>query len=311
MNGRALIYGTIAIDTLITPGGQVNSVMGGSGPYAALAARLVTDKMDMVGVVGDDFPAAWEQALELRGVSMKHVAHEKGQTFAWTGKYEDDMNNRTTVSRTEGVQEHWVMQLPQELQECSIAVATNVTPRLQNRMLQQCPHACFRMADSMKSWLEREPDYALELLKNVDIMLMNDEEAQFWAQTDDSLEAGEKLLAAGPRYAIVKHGSAGSTLFHRTPEGEIKLFRCPAWPLKHAQDPTGAGDAYMGALAGYLTKCLNGGNPRWEDMKRGVAIATVVAAAVCEKFGTISLFSLGLHELARRIAAFQEMTNWE
>ena len=167
------------------------------------------------------------------------------------------------------------------------------------------------MADSMKSWLEREPDYALELLKNVDLMLMNDEEAQFWAQTDDSLEAGEKLLAAGPRYAIVKHGSAGSTLFHRTPEGEIKLFRCPAWPLKHAQDPTGAGDAYMGALAGYLTKCLNGGNPRWEDMKRGVAIATVVAAAVCEKFGTISLFALGLHELARRIAAFQEMTNWE
>lgn len=311
MNGRALIYGTIAIDTLITPGGQVNSVMGGSAPYAALAARLVTDKMDMVGVVGDDFPTAWEQALELRGVSMQHVAHEKGQTFAWTGKYEDDMNNRTTVSRTEGVQEHWVMQLPPELSACSIAVATNVTPRLQNRMLEQCPDACFRMADSMKSWLEREPEYATELLNRVDLMLMNDEEAQFWAQTDDSIEAGEKLLAAGPRYAIVKHGSHGSTLFHRTPEGTTKIFRCPAWPLKHAQDPTGAGDAYMGALAGYLTKCLNGGNPAWEDMKRGVAIASVVAAAVCEKFGTISLFSLGLNELARRIADFQEMTNWE
>ena len=163
----------------------------------------------------------------------------------------------------------------------------------------------------MKSWLEREPEYATELLKNVDLMLMNDEEAQFWAQTDDSIEAGEKLLAAGPRYAIVKHGSHGSTLFHRTPEGAVKIFRCPAWPLKHAQDPTGAGDAYMGALAGYLTKCLNGGNPAWEDMKRGVAIATVIAAAVCEKFGTISLFSLGIHELARRISAFQEMTNWE
>lgn len=311
MNGRALIYGTIAIDTLITPGGQVNSVMGGSAPYAALAARLVTDKMDMVGVVGDDFPTAWEQALELRGVSMQHVAHEKGQTFAWTGKYEDDMNNRTTVNRTEGVQEHWVMQLPPELSACSIAVATNVTPRLQNRMLGQCPDACFRMADSMKSWLEREPEYATELLNRVDLMLMNDEEAQFWAQTDDSIEAGEKLLAAGPRYAIVKHGSHGSTLFHRTPEGTTKIFRCPAWPLKHAQDPTGAGDAYMGALAGYLTKCLNGGNPAWEDMKRGVAIASVVAAAVCEKFGTISLFSLGLNELARRIADFREMTNWE
>ena len=311
MNGRALIYGTIAIDTLITPGGQVSSVMGGSAPYAALAARLVTDKMDMVGVVGDDFPDAWTKALEVRGVSMQHVARETGRTFAWTGKYEDDMNNRTTVERIEGVQEHWNMQLSPELQACSIAVATNVTPRLQCRMLEQCPQACFRMADSMKSWLLREPEYATELLKTVDLMLMNDEEAQCWAQTDDSLEAGEKLLEAGPRYAIVKHGSAGSTLFHRTEEGDIRLFRCPAYPLKHPKDPTGAGDSYMGALAGYLTGCLNGGNPAWEDMKRGVAIATVIAGAVCEKFGTISLFALTRHELARRIARFYSMTNWE
>lgn len=311
MNGRALIYGTIAIDTLITPGGQVNSVMGGSAPYAALAARLLTNRMDMVGVVGDDFPKAWEKALEVRGVSMQHVAREMGKTFAWTGKYEADMNNRTTVSRVEGVQEHWHMQLPPALQECSIAVATNVTPRLQCRMLQQCPHACFRMADSMKSWLEREPDYANQLLQSVDMMLMNDEEAQCWAQTDDSLEAGEKLLAAGPRYAIVKHGSAGSTLFHRANDGQLHLFRCPAWPLKHPKDPTGAGDSYMGALAGYLTGCLNGGKPNWEDMKRGVAIATVVAGAVCEKFGTISLFALSRSELATRISRFYEMTNWQ
>ncbi len=311
MNGRALIYGTIAIDTLITPGGQVNSVLGGSAPYAALAARLLTDQMDMVGVVGDDFPEAWSRALEVRGVSMQHVAREKGQTFAWTGQYEADMNNRTTVSRTEGVQEHWRMQLSPDLQACSIAVATNVTPRLQCRMLQQCPQAVFRMADSMKSWLEREQDYAKELISSVDLMLMNDEEAQSWAQTDDSLEAGEKLLAAGARYAIVKHGSAGSTLFHRTPDGHTRLFRCPAWPLIHPKDPTGAGDSFMGALAGYLTGCLNGGNPTWADMKRGVAIATVVAAAVCEKFGTISLFALTRSELARRIAAFQQMTNWE
>ncbi len=311
MNGRALIYGTIAIDTLITPGGQVSSVLGGSAPYAALAARLLTDQMDMVGVVGDDFPDAWSQALEVRGVSMQYVAREHGSTFAWTGKYEDDMNNRTTVSRTEGVQEHWQMKLAPALQGCSMAVATNVTPRLQCRMLQQCPHAVFRMADSMKSWLEREPDYANELIRTVDVMLMNDEEAQYWAQTDDSIEAGEKLLAAGARYAIVKHGSAGSTLFHRSQSGQTHIFRCPAWPLKHPKDPTGAGDSFMGALAGYLTGCLNGGNPAWNDMKRGVAIATVIAAAVCEKFGTISLFALSRSELAARIARFRQMTAWD
>lgn len=312
MNARGFIYGTIAIDTLITPNGQVSSVMGGSGPYAALAARLVTDALPMVGVVGDDFPAEWGLALEARGVSMQHVAREQGQTFAWTGKYEEDMNNRTTVSTVEGVQEHWAPQLPAELQQVPLAVVANVTPPLQYRMLECCAAAQFSMADFMKSWIEREPEYTEKLLRRVDLALMNDEEARAYARTDDSIEAGYRILEAGPRYVIVKHGSAGSTLFHRPADGgEVKLFRCPAWPLMHPQDPTGAGDSFMGALAGYLCHNLNNGHPAWEDMKRGVALATVVAAAVCSKFGTIALFSLTREELARRLARFQSMTAWE
>lgn len=311
MSDRALIYGTIAIDTLITPTGRANSVLGGSGPYAALAARLLTAEMDLIGVVGDDFPREYELALEARGVSMQHVDHLAGQTFSWTGQYEQNMNNRRSVRTVEGVQEVWEMDIPPELRACSIAVATNVTPRLQNRMIEQCSGAVFRMTDSMESWIVRERDYMDKLLAKVDLILLNDAEACTYAQTDDSLEAGYKLLAGGPRYAIVKHGSAGSTLFHRLENGDTRLFRCPAWPLVHPQDPTGAGDAYIGALAGYLTHCLNGGNPAWEDMKRGVAIATVVAAAVCEKFGTVSLFALSREELARRIERFREMCSWE
>lgn len=310
MSTKALIYGTIAIDTLITPAGRANSVLGGSGIYAALAARLLTDEMALVGVVGTDFPQEYKLAMEVRGVSMQHVAQVEGETFAWTGQYEDDMNNRTTVRTVEGVQEHWKMELSPELKDCAIAVATNVTPPLQYRMLEQCEGACFRMADFMKSWIIREREYTHKLLSVVDMALMNDEEAQEYAGTDDSLEAGYKLLEAGPRYAIVKHGSHGSTLLHRAEDGSIRLFRCPAWPLVNAQDPTGAGDSYMGALAGYLTHCINGGNPSWEDMKRGVAIATVVAAAVCEKFGTVSLFALTGRELAERIERFRAMTQW-
>lgn len=310
MSSKALIYGTIAIDTLITPSGRANSVLGGSGIYASLAARLLTADMDLVGVVGTDFPAEYGLAMEARGVSMQHVAQVEGETFAWTGKYESDMNNRTTVRTIEGVQEHWEMELSPELKNCAIAVATNVTPPLQYSMLEQCEGACFRMADFMKSWIIREREYTHKLLSVVDMALMNDEEAQEYAGTDDSLEAGYKLLEAGPRYAIVKHGSHGSTLLHRTEDGSIRLFRCPAWPLVNAQDPTGAGDSYMGALAGYLTHCINGGDPSWEDMKRGVAIATVVAAAVCEKFGTVSLFALTGRELAERIERFRAMTQW-
>ena len=310
MSSKALIYGTIAIDTLITPNGRANSVLGGSGIYAALAARLLTDDMALVGVVGSDFPQEYTLAMQARGVDMRHVAREKGRTFAWTGQYESDMNNRTTVSTIEGVQEYWNMELSDELKQCSIAVATNVTPPLQYRMLEQCTNATFRMADFMKSWIIREREYTDKLLTKVDLALMNDEEAREYAHTDDNLEAGYKLLEDGPQYAIVKHGSAGSTLFGRTDDGGVRLFRCPAWPLVHAVDPTGAGDSYMGALAGYLTHCLKDAQPNWEDLKTGIAIATVVAACTCEKFGTVSLFSLQRETLARRIAEFKEMTTW-
>lgn len=310
MSDRALIYGTIAIDTLITPGGRVNSVLGGSGPYAALAARLITPDIDLVGVVGDDFPREFGMALEARGVSLAHVDKAPGRTFAWTGRYEQDMNLRTTVETIEGVQEHWRIQLPEELKKAPLVVATNVTPPLQYRLVEQCSEAQFVMADFMKSWIEREPEYTRKLLARVELALMNDEEARAFADTEDSTEAGYRLLEAGPRYAIVKHGSAGATLFHRTEGGETRLFRCPAWPLVHPKDPTGAGDSFMGALAGHLTSCLNGGNPEWEAMKSGVALATVVASFTCEKFGTVPLFSVTRAELAERIHRFHAMTQW-
>ncbi len=311
MSARALLIGTIAIDTLQTPQGRANSVLGGSGPYAALAARLLSEGVDLLGVIGSDFPTEFALALEARGVSLRHVERREGRTFAWCAEYEDDMNKRRTLSTTEGVQEGWQVQVPAALRQHEIAVATNVRPHIQLAMLRQCEGALFSMSDFMQSWILREREAVDEILATVDLALMNDEEACAFARTDDALEAGHALLAAGPRYAVVKHGSAGSTLFHRTPGGETRLFRCPAWPLVRPKDPTGAGDAFMGALAGYLTHCLEGGNPSWDHMKRGIAIATVVAAAVCESFGMVSLFSMSRSELARRIEQFYQMTNWE
>lgn len=312
MSATTLIYGTLAIDTLITPKGQARSVLGGSGIYAALAARLLTAEMCLVGLVGEDFPREYTLAMEARGVDMRHVRQIPGEkTFAWTGRYEEDMNHRHTVSTEEGVQARHPLLLPEELQHCTLAVATNVTPPLQCRMLEQCQDNPFTMSDFMQSWILREPEHTRKLLAMSDLALMNDEEARTFAHTNDSLEAGYKLLEAGPSDVIVKHGSAGSTLFHRLPSGETRLFRCPAWPLPHPEDPTGAGDAYMGALAGYLTGRLREKRPSWEDLTRGMALATVVAGAVCERFGTVSLFALSNHELARRIQAFYEMTHWE
>ncbi len=312
MSARALFLGTIAIDTLQTPQGRANSVLGGSGPYAALAGRLLTPELDLMGVVGSDFPQEFALALEARGLSLQHVERREGRTFAWCAEYEQDMNKRRTLYTIEGVQEGWALTVPEQLRRHELAVATNVRPDLQLAMLRQCEGALFSMSDFMKSWILREREAVGELLASVDLALMNDEEACTFAETDDPLEGGYALLAAGPRYAVVKHGSAGATLFHRTEGGEkIKLFRCPAWPLVRPKDPTGAGDAFMGALAGYLVGRLNGGNPAWEDMKRGIAIATVVAASVCESFGMVSLFSMTRSELAKRLEAFYQMTSWE
>lgn len=311
MSTRALIYGTIAIDSLITPAGQVDSVLGGSGPYAALAARMVTAEMDMLGVVGDDFPDAYSRALELRGVSMQHVARCPGKTFAWTGRYEDDMNNRTSVRTEEGVQETWRPEIPPALREAGLVVAANVTPPLQYALLEQCRPEAFTMADFMKSWIMREREYTDKLLARVDMALMNDEEACEYARTDSPIAAGYALLEAGPAYAIVKHGSGGSTLFHRTEDGSVRLFRCPAYPLPRPVDPTGAGDSYMGALAGCLTHSLAGKQVPWDALKQGIALATVIAGAVCERFGTVSLFNLSRTDVAERLQAFREMTAWD
>lgn len=311
MNGRALIYGTIAIDTLLTPSGQADRVPGGSGPYAALAARLVTDRLDLVGVVGDDYPDAFRERFEAQGVSFRHVSRIPGKTFAWAARYEQDMNQRQSLSTEEGVQEVWRMDLPPSLRTPSVAVACNVTPRLQTVMLEQCSAAGFTMADFMESWILRERAYVDALLARVDLALMNDSEACCFAGTGDVPAAGLRLLEAGPRYAIVKHGSAGSTLFQRASDGSVHLFRLPAWPLLHTEDPTGAGDAYMGALAGWLTCCPHPEAPSLPDLRRGMALATIVAAATCESFGPDGLLALTREEMMQRLHRFHDMTNWE
>lgn len=299
-----IIYGTIAIDTLITPNGRADAVAGGSGIYAALAARLMCDAHALIGVVGDNYPASWQELYESTGISFEHITRLPGPTFAWTGRYERDMNLRTTLETTEGVQALWRPKLPMDLRRSDgIVVAANVTPPLQVAMLSQCNPSAFKLADFMKSWIIREPDYTRKLLSGVDAALMNDEEACEFSQTDDPHAAGLALLRAGPSYAIVKHGSEGSDLYHRRDDGRIDFFHCPALRIEHAVDPTGAGDSYLGALAGYLSKYMKGSRPVWEEVQKSVLCASAVAACTCESFGTAGLVRLSRDEAKQRIAA--------
>ncbi len=307
-----LIYGTIAIDTLLTPHGEAQSVLGGSGVYAALSARLLNPMQALIGVVGDDFPEKYTRSLEDKGVSMQHVTRLTGETFQWTGQYEDDMNNRMTLSVTEGVQDTWQPVLPPELQDCSVMLSCNVRPDLQWQIIEQCSPDALLIVDFMKSWLEREPAYVSQILAKTDIALMNEEEAAFFGQCDDIEHQARSILSAGARYAIIKLGSKGASLFRQLSTGRLQRYDCPAYPLEHATDPTGAGDSFMGALGAHLCqqKQLHGGRIKdvaWDDLCNGLNIAATIAAVVCESFGTSSLIQLEKEELRTRLKHVKQM----
>ncbi|MFI3243446.1 MAG: PfkB family carbohydrate kinase [Akkermansia sp.] len=296
MKNCMLIYGTIAIDTLRTPHGDAQSVLGGSGVYAALSARLINPNQVLLGVVGDDFPPAYSEALEDKGVSMAHVCRMAGETFQWTGQYEDDMNNRTTISTTEGVQDIWQPRIPEELRDCSVMLSCNVRPDLQWQILEQGSPDALLIVDFMKSWLIREPAYVAAILAKSDIALMNEEEAAYFAQCEGLEQQAGKILAAGARYAIIKLGSKGSVLFHQN-AGGLQRFDCPAYPVTDATDPTGAGDSFMGVLGAYLCQqhAQRGGDAKvvlWTDLCEGMRLASRIAAIVCESFGTNSIFKV-------------------
>lgn len=306
-----LIYGTIAIDTLCTPRGDAQSVLGGSGVYAALSARLLNPLQALIGVIGDDFPPTFAEAMKAKGVSLEHVSRLAGETFQWTGQYEEDMNNRQTISVTEGVQDIWQPALPEELCDCSVMLSCNVRPDLQWLIIQQCAPEALLMVDFMKSWLEREPAYVQKILARTDVALMNEEEATYFAQCDDLEQQSRAILATGARYAIIKLGSKGASLFHLNEQGLLQRFDCPAYPLAVATDPTGAGDSFMGALGAHLCqqKALRGGRAKdidWLDLCQGMRLAATIAAVVCESFGTASLLGLSQEELQRRFRVLVE-----
>ncbi len=302
---HALIFGTIAIDTLIAPSGTVDSTLGGSGVFAALAARLITDKAQLIGVVGTDFPSEYRAALESKKVSMQHVDTMEGRSFAWTGKYEDDINIRETVETIIGVQENWKLELPDSLKNPAVAAVCNTSPELQKQMIEQCGDDCFIMLDTMKLWLTLDREAVCELLSCVDLALMNEEEAEYFAGTSDVTEGARAILAAGPRYAIVKLGSKGSVLVYRDSDGEEHIIECDAWKLENAIDPTGAGDCYLGALAAYYCEQLVGvEQPDEEQLRTAMHYAATVAARVCEDMGTSSIMDFTSAQMEERVKRY-------
>ena len=301
-----LITGTIGIDTIITPRGRAEGVLGGSVSFAAVAALLFADRVDAVSIIGEDFPVHYEEALAAKGLCMDGVERKKGPSFAWTGEYFDNMNKRRTVCANDSVMLDWQVNVQEALRSHPVLVCCCMVPAQQLKCMEQCPDASLVLSDSMDKWLRRQPELLDAVISRSHITMMNEDEAKEYAGASTILEAGEFLLSRGATYAVVKQGEYGATLIGREKDGRTRIFRCPAYPLKTLVDPTGAGDTFLGALAGYLST-LPEGLPSFEDMKRGIVYGTVAASFTCESFSADALLSMTPETFRGGLAEYTEM----
>ncbi|BCU76066.1 PfkB family carbohydrate kinase [Luteolibacter sp. LG18] len=312
-----LVGGTIAIDHVKTPAAEAENLLGGSASYAALAASYFTAPVHLVGIVGQDFPPQHLAMLESHGVTLEGVERSEGDSFAWSGEYHENMNDRTTRSVSVNVLENWEVKVPASLAASPIVVLANMSPDNQLQMLDQCTAAeRFVVADTMDLWINIARERLHEVLKRIDLLVINEGEARDFMGTSNLILAGRRLLETGPRNVVIKLGEFGAMLFSEQETGDSEwelsentFFRCAAFPLREVADPTGAGDTFLGGLAGHLAAT---GKTRFgfDDIRRAVVQGSVVASFTCEAFSTRRLESLDEAAIGQRLDLFKRMSDW-
>ncbi len=304
-----VIGGTIAIDNVKTPDAEHNNLLGGSASYASLAASFFAKPVHLVGIVGKDFPAEHLAMLAENGVEQGALETSEGDSFTWSGEYFNSMNDRKTLSVALNVLENWTVKVPGVASESPIVVAANMSPDNQMQMIDACTaENKFVLIDTMDLWIEIANDALHEVLKKADLLVINESEAREFAGTSNIIKAGKILRAKGPKYVIIKLGEFGAVLFG-PPEENHGLFRCNAFPLEEVADPTGAGDTFLGGLAGYLAS-LGKTDFSFGDLREGVVRGTVLASYTCEDFSTRALERLEEGELNARLQHFREISCW-
>jgi sugar/nucleoside kinase (ribokinase family) len=324
-----VIGGTIAIDHVKTPHAEASNLLGGSAAYAALAASFFNPNIDLIGIIGHDFPAAHLELLEQRGISLAGVERSAHESFTWSGEYHLNMNERTTHRVGLNVLENWQVKVPAtSAAAASIIVLANMSPDNQLQMLAECGigpanrtslSPRFVIADTMDLWIEIATAKLHQVLPHLDLFVLNDGEARELAGTSNLVQAGRILLAKGPRNVVIKLGEFGAMLFTAEESSasaitsstlsSSELFRCSAYPLEAVADPTGAGDSFLGAMAGFLAS--QGPAPYSTPiMRQAVIQASILASFTCEAFSTRRLETLTHDDLAARLEEFRTVTFW-
>ena len=296
-----LTVGTVALDSIETKDGAVDSVLGGSATYIALAARFFCEDIRLVAVVGGDFPESYISLLEDKAIDLNGLQVDKqGKTFAWGGRYHADMIGRDTLFTDLNVLETFSPVLPENYKNSRLICLGNLEPGIQRTVLEQVQDPHFVVCDTMNFWIDHTLDSLKETLGLIHCLMINDEEARQLAGVPNLLKASQAVLDMGPRVLVVKKGEHGAMVVTKE-----SIFVIPAFPLEDIQDPTGAGDTFMGGFVGYLSRFNN----ITEDVIRRAAIyASTIASYTVERFGTDRLITLTEDEIEKRVSDFRRIT---
>ena len=302
---KLLIVGTVAFDAIETPFGKTDKILGGSAPYIGLSASQFNIQSAIVSVVGGDFPPAYLESFQdhqINTSAIEIISEEK--TFFWSGRYHNDMNSRDTITTELNVLTKFNPVVPDTFKAASVVVLGYLAPANQASVISQLTNSkALIILDTMNFWMDNTLTELLEVIKAVDVITINDEEARQLTGESSMVVAARKIHEMGPQFVVIKKGEHGALLFN-----ENNVFSAPALPLEAVFDPTGAGDTFAGGFSGYLTKT---NDFSYENMKRALIYGSAMASFCVEEFGPERLFKLQESDLENRLQAFKKLTQFE
>ena len=301
---KIVSVGTVAFDAIETPFGKTDKIVGGACTYISLSAAYFNDSPNLISVVGEDFPKETIELFKKRGINTEGLQIKEGEkTFFWSGKYHQDMNTRDTIDTQLNVLESFDPIVPNSYQDCDILMLGNLTPSVQMKVIQQMEtRPKLIVLDTMNFWMEIAMDDLKEVIKQIDVLTINDEEARLLSGEHSLRKAAKIILQMGPKYLIIKKGEHGALLF-----GDNNIFYAPALPLEEVFDPTGAGDTFAGGFVGYLSTC---DSINWEAMKKAIIVGSAMASFTVEKFGIERLVALDENQIEERINEFKKLVSF-
>ncbi|MBW2553204.1 MAG: sugar kinase [Deltaproteobacteria bacterium] len=296
-----LVVGSVALDSVETPYGMVDNALGGSAVYFSVSASYFTD-VGVVAVIGLDFPEDHLNFLKSKRIDLRGLKRESGLTFHWKGRYSGDLNEAETIDTKLNVFEDFRPYIPEEYRESSFVFLANIDPELQLNVLEQVKRPKLTICDTMNFWIEGKLEQLKEIIKRVDILIINEGEVRQLSRETNLIKAYQKISSYGPKILVVKQGSYGALLF--TPSS---VFSAPAYPLEELSDPTGAGDCFAGGFVGYLAKSQD---TTEDKLRKAVIYGSVMASFNVEDFSLGRLKTLTIDEIEKRFESFKKLTQF-